>query len=168
MISVMSRPVTADRGLVDGDRTRIGREFPGHVIKHDILEYEHRVGVFQCGPKHSARVFDRCGGQHLDAGNVRVPAFQAVRMLGGDLTPAAGRKTDHQRYSELITRHMPNGCGAVEDLIKREQAEVDGHQFHDRTHAGHGGADAGAGESPIPTTAYRECVLDRIPPANLC
>ena len=68
-------------------------------------------------------------------------------MLGGELTTGAGRHPDHQRHRELIARHVAHGRRVVEDLIERQQAEIDRHQLNNGTHAGHGRADAGAGEA---------------------
>ena len=68
-------------------------------------------------------------------------------MLGGKLAAGPGRHADHQRHAELITRHVADRGRGVEDLVEREQAEIYGHQLDDRAHAGHRGADAGAGEA---------------------
>ena len=79
-------------------------------------------------------------------GNVRVPALQTVRMLGRDLAARTGRHPDHERHAELIARHVTHGCRRVQNLVQRQQAEIDGHQLDDRSHAGHRSADARAGE----------------------
>ena len=68
-------------------------------------------------------------------------------MLGRELAACAGGHADHQRHAELIARHVAYRGRGVENLVKREQAEVHRHQLDDRAHAGHCRADAGAGES---------------------
>ena len=90
----------ADRGPVDVDRTRIGLELTCHAIEQDMLEYQHRIGIFKCGPQHSTHVFEGCRRQYLDPGYMGEPAFQAVRVLGRDLSPCASRI--------LITTGTPN------------------------------------------------------------
>ena len=94
-------------------------------------------------PRASSSV---AGASTLMPGNMRVPAFQAVRMLGGELAAGAGRHADHQRHAELVARHVAHCGRGVEDLVEREQAEIHRHQFDDRAHAGHRRADAGAGK----------------------
>ena len=90
-------PGAADRGPVDVDRAGVRRELAGHVVEHDVLEDQHRVGILQRRPQHAARVLERRRRQHLDAGNVRIPAFEAVRMLRRELAAGAGRHADDQR-----------------------------------------------------------------------
>ena len=70
-------------------------------------------------------------------------------MLGRKLAAGAGRHADHQRHAELVTRHVAHRGRGVEDLVEGEQAEVHRHQLDDRAHAGHRGADAGAGEAGL-------------------
>jgi hypothetical protein len=95
-------------------------------------------------------------------------------VLGGELAAGAGRHADHQRHAELVARHVTHGSGIVEDLVEREQAEIHRHQFDDRTHAGHRGADAGAGEArlrqrrvpdPLGPELGEQPVADRVAPA---
>jgi hypothetical protein len=141
--------LTPHHRLVDGDRAGVRRELSGHVVEHDIFEDQHRVRVLERGPEHAARIFERCRGQHLEARNVRVPALETVRMLGGKLTAGAGRHADYQWNAELIARHMAHRRGGVEDLVERQETEVHRHQFDDRPHTGHRGADTGAGKSGL-------------------
>ena len=114
-----------------------------------MLEDDHGIGVLQRGPEHAARVLQRRRREHLEAGDVRIDAFQAVRMLGGELAARAGRHADHQRHAELPARHVPDGGGIVEDLVQREQREIHRHDFHDRAHAVHRRTDAQPGEAVL-------------------
>ena len=140
-------PNAANLSLVDVDRAGVGGELAGHVVQHHVLEDQHRVGIFERRPKHSARVWDGRRSHHLNAGNMRIPSFKAMRMLSGDLASCTGRQADDHGHTELVARHVANGCGVVENLVQRQQAEIHRHQLHDRAHARHGGADAGAGEA---------------------
>ena len=146
-MSEMSRPARRTAALSISTGAGVRRELAGHVVEHDVLEDQHRVRILQRGPQHAARVLERRRRQHLDAGNVRVPAFEAVRVLRRKLAPGAGRHADHQRHAELVARHVADRGGGIENLIEREQAEIDRHQLDDRPHAGHRGANAGAGEA---------------------
>ena len=67
-------------------------------------------------------------------------------MLRGELPAGAGRHPDDQRHAELAARHVAERRGVVDDLIEREQAEVDRHHLDDRPHAAERRADAGADE----------------------
>ena len=67
-------------------------------------------------------------------------------MLCGELAPTAGRHADHERDRELAARHVADGGRVVENLVEREQAEVDRHHLDDRAHARECRADAGADE----------------------
>jgi hypothetical protein len=79
-----------------------------------------------------------------------------MRVLSGQLTAGAGRHPDHQRHTELIARHVTNAGRSIENLVECKQTEIHRHQFDDRTHACHGGANAGACE-----TRFRQrCVQD--------
>lgn len=70
------------------------------------------------------------------------PAFERMGVLGGELFASAGRHTDDHGHVELAAGHVQDGSRVVEDLVQSEQAEVDGHDFDDGQHAGHGGADS--------------------------
>ena len=75
-----------------------------------------------------------------------VPAFQAMRMLSGELPAAAGRHADDQRDTELPARHMAKRRRVVDDLIEGQQAEVDRHDFDDGPQPAQGRADPGTDE----------------------
>jgi len=62
-----------------------------------MLEDHHRVRILERRLEHATRIVDRGRREHLDAGNVRIPVLEAVRVLGGELSPASRRHPDHQR-----------------------------------------------------------------------
>ncbi len=94
-------------------------------------------------------VLHRGRRQHLDARDVGVPAFQAVRVLGGQLLAAAGRHANDNRHVELAARHVQQRGRVVENLVGGQHAEVAGHDLDDGPHAGQRRADAGAGEDRL-------------------
>ena len=120
-----------------------------HVVERGVLEDEHWVGIVQRWLQHPSEVVRRGRGQDPDAWDVRVPALQAVRMLGRDLPARTGGHADHERHVELPARHVEDRRRVVHDLIEREQAEVHGHDLHDGPQARHGRADAGADEGGL-------------------
>ena len=75
-----------------------------------------------------------------------VPVFQTMGMLGGELPAGTGGDPDDHRHIELTARHVPDGGGVVDDLIERQQAEIDRHDLDDRPHAAERRTDAGADE----------------------
>jgi len=122
------------------------RQLAFQVVEERILEHDDRVRVQQRGPEHPPRVLERGGRHDADARDVRVPPLEAVRMLRGKLPPGTGCHADHERDAELAARHMADGGGVIDDLVEREQAEVDGHHFDDRQHAVQCRADSRADE----------------------
>lgn len=72
--------------------------------------------------------------------------YRPARMLGCELPAGAGCHSDHDRDTDLSAGHMSQGCGVIDDLIERQQTDVDGHDFDDRSHAIHGRANASAHE----------------------
>ena len=67
-------------------------------------------------------------------------------MLRRELAAGAGRHADDQRDAELSAGHVTDGRRVVDDLVERQQAEIDRHHLDDRPHAAEGRADAGADE----------------------
>ena len=157
---------TPDHGFADIDRPAIRAEGAGDVVEHDMLEDDHRIGILQGRPQHVAGVLDRRRGHDLEAGHMGVPVFQAMGMLGGELPAGAGGDPDDHRHVELTARHVPDGGGVVDDLIERQQAEIDRHDLDDRPHAAERRTDAGADEGRIRTAACRGSGRGRTRPAG--
>ena len=93
-----------------------------------------------------ASILTVAGASTLMPGMCGVPDFQTVGMLGGHLRPPPGRHAHHQRHTELSSRHVPDGRGVVDDLIERQQAEIDRHDLDDGAHPAQSRADAGPDE----------------------
>ena len=120
-----------------------------HRVERGVLEDEHRIGLLECGEQQALGVGDRRGRHDLDAGDVRVPHLERVRVLRRELAPAAGCHPHDERHAELAAGHVPQRRGVVEDLVEGEQAEVDGHHLDDRAHAAQRGPDAGPDEGRL-------------------
>ena len=114
-----------------------------------MLEDHDGVGIGERRREHAPRIVDGGRCDHRDSGNVRVPALEAVRVLGGELAAGAGGHSDHQRNVKLPARHVSVERRRVDDLVEREQAEVHRHHLDDRTHPTQRGTDAGADEREL-------------------
>ncbi len=136
-----------DASLINRRCLRLGGHPAVQVVEHHVLEDQDRIRIGQRRGEHVARILHRRRGQHLEAGNVGIPAFQAVGMLGGELLARAGGHADHDGHAELPARHVPQGSGVVHDLVQRQQAEVDRHDLDDGAHAAERCADAGTHET---------------------
>ena len=87
---------------------------------------------------------ERRGRDIRETGNMREPAFQTVRMLGGELL---ARPPVAIRMTSGTLNCPPDMCrsvaAVVHDLIERQQTEVDRHDLDDRPHAAERRSDAG-------------------------
>ena len=86
------------------------------------------------------------------------PSLQRVRMLSRQLLSAACSHADHKRNVTLTSRHMQQSRGIVHNLIQCQQAEIYGHDLHNRSHAIHGGTDPGTGKGRF----AKRCIDDAI------
>ena len=91
---------------LDVDGSGVGAAGAGEVVERAVLEDDDRVGVLQRGPQHAAGVLERRRGEHAEAGDVRVPALEAVRVLRGELPAGAGRHADDERHRQLPAGHV--------------------------------------------------------------
>ncbi len=67
-------------------------------------------------------------------------------MLCRQLAAGAGRHANDDRHRELAARHMADGRRIVDDLVERQEAEIDRHDLDDRAHPAERRADPGADE----------------------
>jgi hypothetical protein len=59
-----------------------------------------------------------------------------------ELVPPAPGHANHHRHPHLAAEHVRDRGGVVDDLVHRQQGEVDGHDLDDRPQPSHGRADA--------------------------
>jgi hypothetical protein len=112
-----------------------------------VLEDDDGIGFAKCCAKHAPCVSNRRRRDDTNTGNMCKPVLEAVGMLSCKLAPRPRRHADHQRDRELATRHVPQRCCRIDDLVQREKAEVHRHDLDDRPHAPESCAYPGAGES---------------------
>ena len=68
-------------------------------------------------------------------------------MLCGELVAGAVGRSDDQWAAHLAAEHRADLGRVVDDLVHRDEQEVQRHDLHDRALAEHRGADAGAHEA---------------------
>ncbi len=85
-------------------------------------------------------------GGHGDeqAGDVQEQRLQAVRVRRPQLVAGALGHAHDERHADLAAEHVVDVGRVVDDLVEREQREVDRHQLDHRPQPGHRGADAHA------------------------
>ena len=114
-----------------------------------MLKDDDRVGVLERGGEHAASVRQRGRRDDPDPGNVGIPRLEAVRMLRRELPSCARRHPDDERHVALAAGHVQQRCGVVEDLVQREQAEVDRHDLDDGPHSAERCPDACSSKSVL-------------------
>ena len=70
-------------------------------------------------------------------------------MVRRDAAPRSAFGPHHQRHGRLATEHVAVLGALVGQLVHRERREVDVHDLSHGLHAGHRGADAGAGDGRL-------------------
>src|SRR5713101_5945032 len=137
-------PGPPNRGLADGSRVVTVGNHSADVVEAHRLEEHHRVvgadGRFQ----HALGILGRGRRDDQQAGDEPVQHLEAVRVLRRQLVAGAARHTDHHRHLGLAAEHVADLRRVVDDLVVRDQREVDGHQLHDGAQAQHRRADGGA------------------------
>ncbi len=125
----------------------------GHVaalaVQVLVLDEDHRVVVADGRLEQTLGV---CGvRRHGDqqAGHVEVECLEAVRVRRAELVAGALGHTDDQRHADLAAEHVVDVGGRVDDLVEREQGEVDRHQLDHRAQADHGRAHAHADDGVL-------------------
>ena len=83
-------------------------------------------------------------------------------MLRGQLAAAARGRADDEGDADLASAHVAEGGGVVEDLVQRQQAEVDGHDLDDRPEAGDGRPDPRADEGRLRQRRVADAVLPEL------
>ena len=131
------------------DRSSIGGQGALAVVERRPFKDEDGIGIVEGRGEHAAGVLEGGGGEHLQARDVGVPPFEAVRVLGSELVAPARRHADDDRHVELAAGHVQEGGGRVQDLVEGEQAEVDGHDFDDGPHPAQCGPNPGPHEGRL-------------------
>ena len=120
----------------------------GHIsplaIERLMLDEDHGVLVADRRLQQALRIGWGGGNRDEQAWHVHKDRLQAVRVGGPQLVTGALRHAHHQRHARLSAKHVVDVGGVVDDLIEREQREVDRHQLHHGPQAHHRSAHADA------------------------
>ncbi len=120
----------------------------GHLaplaVERLVLDEDHGVLVADRGLQQALGVGGGGGGGDEQPGHVHEERLQAVGVRGPQLVARALGHAHHQRHAGLPAEHVVDVGGVVDDLVEREQREVDRHQLDHRAQPDHRGADAHA------------------------
>src|SRR5216684_6225951 len=109
-----------------------------------MLEENHGVVLTDTRLQQPLRI-SRCGRNHdAQPGAMQEIGFEALAMLCTELMACALRCAYNHRHLGVAAEHVMNLGGVVDDLIDREQAEIDRHQLDNWLEPAHRGADSGA------------------------
>ena len=137
--------LAADRGLAEahGEVLVVGH-LAALAVEVLVLDEDDRVVVADRGLQQPLGVGR--GRRHGDeqAGHVEVERLPGVRVRRAELVAGALRHAHHQRHLDLAAEHVADRRRVVDDLVHRQQREVDRHELDDGAQAGHRRADAHA------------------------
>src|SRR5262249_47421464 len=74
---------------------------------------------------------------------------ERLAMLRADLHRRTAGAAEHDRHVELPAAHLEDLRRVVDDLVDRDEREVERHEFDDRPEADHRRADPDAGEAHL-------------------
>ena len=101
-------------------------------VKRFVLDENDRVIVPDRRFQQRTRVRRGRGNGHEQAGDLEEHRLHRVRVRGAELVAPALRETHHDRDLHLSAEHVVDVRCRVDDLVHREQGEVDGHDLDDR------------------------------------
>src|SRR5690606_4496042 len=136
-----------DVGDTEGDQVFLVGNLTLHVVEHLAFDEDHRVGIADRGLEQALGVGRSGRHDHLETGDVRVPALECLRVLCSQLQRCATGSSEDNRAADLSTAHVSNLGGCVHHLIDGQQREVPGHHLDYRAQSHHGRTDTDAGES---------------------
>src|SRR5262249_42771505 len=117
------------------------------AVNEFVLEKDNGVWIADSGLQQALVVGAGVRRNDLEAGNMRIPARIALRMLRGDAGGDAVGSAEDDRAAHLPARHVAGLAGGVDDLVDRLHRKVESHELDDRPQAGKTSADPEAGES---------------------
>src|SRR6266566_7395970 len=120
------------------------RNLPFHVVQQFMLYEKHRVGVTYCRFEHALGIVGSGGHDNFEARDMRVPGLQHLRVLCSSLRASTGWHSHNKRYLGLSAKHVMEFGRAVDNLIARKQAKIDGHEFKNRAQTTEGSAYRGS------------------------
>ena len=113
------------------------------------LEEEHGVVVADRGLHQALRIGGARRDHDLDAGDIRVEAFDAPAVGRAELAAGAVVAAEHDRAAELAAGHVEHLRSVVQDRVGRDERERPRHELDDRAKPHRRGADRHAGEAGL-------------------
>src|ERR671915_403997 len=141
--------LAADGGLAEAHRAAVLGHLAALAVERLVLDEDDRVVVADGGLQQALGVRRRARHRYQETRHVQVERLEAVRMGGAELVARALRHADHDRHLDLAAEHVADRRRVVDDLVHREQREVDGHDLDHRPQADHGRADAHADDGVL-------------------
>src|SRR5260370_19361934 len=102
-------------------------DFAFHVVEQLMLDEQHGIRVVHCRLQHTLSVVRGGSHDYFEAGDMRIPGLQRLRVLRASLCSTPARHTYNEGYFWLSTEHVTKLGGLINDLITGKQAELDGH-----------------------------------------
>ena len=127
---------------------------PGLAPELLVLHVDHGVAAGEARLEQAEVVLRRGRHRHHQAGQVREPGLQRLRMLRCRGRPDADGHARHQRHAPLAAEHVAVLRCLVDDLVHGAQREVDDAHLHHRPQARQGHAhgrthDVGLGDGGV-------------------
>src|SRR6266699_5179652 len=97
-----------------------------------MLNKKHGVWVAYCRFEHTLGIVRSGRHNNFEAGYMRIPGLQHLRVLGPALCSSTAGHSHNKRYFRLTAEHVTKFGSLIDDLIRSKQAEIDGHQYEDR------------------------------------
>ena len=142
--------LAADDGLAEVDEVVV---VLGHLaalaVEVLVLDEDHGVVVADGRLQQALGVGRRRGHGDEQAGHVQEEGLEAVRVRRAELVAGALGHAHDERDADLAAEHVADVRGVVDDLVEREQREVDRHELDHGAQPGHGGTDAHADDGVL-------------------
>jgi hypothetical protein len=156
---VTSEPARATAGAPDRrDVFGVERNLAALLVDDEVLYDQDRVVIADGRLQQPLRVGWVCGRDDLQSGSSGGPALEALGMLRCELVAGAVGRSDDQWAAHLATEHGADlGC-VIDDLVHRDEQEVEGHDLDHRALAEHRGADPRADKALLGDRAVAHAV----------
>ena len=122
-----------DLGLADRQHEIIVvRQLETVAVEQLVLQEDDRVGIADRRLQQALGVLGRPRCDHLEAGDMAVPARIALGVLGRDPRGGTVGAAEHDWAVDLATRHVERLGGRVDQVVHRLHGKIEGHELGDR------------------------------------
>jgi hypothetical protein len=124
-----------------------------------VLDEDDRVVVADRRLEQALGVRGGRRDRDEQAGHVEEQRLPRVRVRRAELVAGALRHAHDERHADLAAEHVVDVRGVVDDLVHRQQREVDRHELDDRAQAEHRRADAHADDRVLGDRRVADALL---------